>query len=99
MNRSNWASHLPDTTDLLKQIGLGRGPSSRMKAVSSFGVGLALGTGLALLLAPRAGAETRRRLRERFKGRQEQSRCTIDQGNGRAPGDQVSEAETRGLPQ
>ena len=42
--------------------------SAAVSAITFFGVGVALGTGAALLLAPASGAETRRALRGRVEG-------------------------------
>jgi hypothetical protein len=48
--------------DVLGRYGYYRGPSTAMRVLSmagAFGAGVAVGTGLGLIFAPRSGAETR----------------------------------------
>jgi hypothetical protein len=59
------ATHAPSAADLLRYVGLQRRRTRLTRFAQSagwFGAGIAIGGGLALLLAPQNGAETRRRL-------------------------------------
>ena len=70
MTIANLASHAPAVYELLHRIGLERRRSRAIRAAKCagwMGVGLAVGSGLALLLAPRSGPETRERLGEQAK--------------------------------
>jgi hypothetical protein len=70
MTLANLASHAPSAYDLLYRIGLERRRSRAIRAASRagwLGVGMAVGGGLALLLAPRAGSEIREALGEKAK--------------------------------
>jgi hypothetical protein len=70
MTLANLASHAPSAYDLLYRIGLERRRSRAVRAVSRagwLGVGMAVGGGLALLLAPRAGSEIREAIGEKAK--------------------------------
>lgn len=59
------AAHAPSAAEALRWVGLQRSRSrvTRLaQGVGLFGAGVALGGGLALLLAPHSGSEMRRRL-------------------------------------
>ena len=59
-----------DKDDLLGMLGLEarRSDTSRvLKALGTFGIGLLVGAGVALLLAPKAGSELRQDLRTKFR--------------------------------
>jgi hypothetical protein len=59
-----------DKDDVLRMLGLEarRSHGSRMLAtLGSFGVGLLVGAGVALLLAPKAGSELRQNLRAKLR--------------------------------
>ena len=79
-NRPNWrntmmsiadlATRAPSAYDLLNRIGLERRRSRARRAASCagwLGVGMAVGSGLAMLLTPRSGPEVRERLGEQAK--------------------------------
>jgi hypothetical protein len=64
------ASRAPSAYDLLYRLGLERRRSRAMRAASRagwIGVGMALGSGLAMLFTPRSGPEVRERLGEQAK--------------------------------
>jgi hypothetical protein len=64
------ASRAPSAYDLLYRIGLERRRSRAMRAASRagwIGVGMAVGSGLAMLFTPRSGPEVRERLSEQAK--------------------------------
>jgi hypothetical protein len=70
MTLANLASHAPSAYDLLYRIGLERRRSRAIRAASRagwIGVGMAMGGGLTLLLAPRFGAEVREAIGEQAK--------------------------------
>jgi hypothetical protein len=70
-----------DKDDLLNLIGLEtrRGPSDWIvPALSAFSVGLLVGAGVGLLLAPKTGTDLRSDLRNRLQGGQD----ALQQGNG-----------------
>jgi hypothetical protein len=59
-----------DKDDVLGMLGLEarRSDTSRvLKALGTFGIGLVVGAGVALLLAPKAGSELRQDLRTKFR--------------------------------
>jgi hypothetical protein len=62
-----------DRDDLLELVGLQRASSTDWvaPALTALGVGLLVGTGLGLLLAPKAGADLRNDLRERLRAAQD----------------------------
>ena len=62
------ALHLAERVGLYRQRTLRR---RRIERAGLFGAGLAIGSGLAVLLAPRSGPETRRRLRSRLEDARE----------------------------
>jgi hypothetical protein len=60
-----------DKDDLLEYLGLESRRSTAeavLPAVAMFGVGLLVGAGIGLMLAPKSGAELRSDLRERISG-------------------------------
>ena len=62
-----------DPDDLLSKLGLARRPSagdSLAGALVPFGVGMLVGAGIALLLAPRSGRELRAGIRHRVRREQ-----------------------------
>jgi len=64
-----------DKDDLLGLLGLetkGSDAGALLKTLGTFGVGLLVGAGVALLLAPKAGRELRQELRTRL-GRDDES--------------------------
>jgi hypothetical protein len=64
------ANHLLDKDDLLSLVGLRtqRSTGARVaQTIGTVGVGLLVGAGLSLLLAPKAGRETRQDVRERLR--------------------------------
>jgi hypothetical protein len=69
-NLANLASRAPIAYELLHRIGLERRRSRAIRAASCagwIGVGMAVGSGLTLLLTPRTGPEMREHLGERAK--------------------------------
>lgn len=52
--------------------------SAAISAIAFFGVGVALGTGAALLFAPASGADTRRALRGRVEGLKRDAEATFE---------------------
>jgi hypothetical protein len=62
-----------DRDDLLELVGLQRASSTDWvaPALTALGVGLLVGAGLGLLLAPKAGSELRGDLRERLRSAQD----------------------------
>ena len=59
-----------DKNDVLGMLGLEarRSDTSRvLKTLATFGIGLVVGAGVALLLAPKAGSELRQDLRTKFR--------------------------------
>ena len=70
MTIANFASHAPKAYELLQRIGLERRRSRTIRVASCagwIGVGMAVGSGLTLLLTPRSGREMREQLGERAK--------------------------------
>ena len=70
MTISNLASYAPSAYDMLYRIGLERRRSRAMRAASCagwLGLGMAMGSGLAMLLTPRTGQDMRERLGEQAK--------------------------------
>jgi len=70
MTIANLASHAPKAFELLNRIGLERRRSRAIRVASCagwIGVGMAVGSGLTLLLTPRSGPEMREHLGERAK--------------------------------
>jgi len=69
-NLANLASRAPIAYELLHRIGLERRRSRAIRAASCagwIGVGMAVGSGLTLLLTPRSGPEMREHLGEHAK--------------------------------
>jgi hypothetical protein len=57
--------------DILAMLGLQRESTTTerwLERISSFGVGLLVGAGVSLLLAPKSGQELRQDLADRFRG-------------------------------
>ena len=80
-----------DKNDVLGMLGLEarRSQSNRMlTTLGTFGVGLIVGAGLALLLAPKAGSDLRQNLRAKFRR----------EGKGEAVGANGSDSATAGSP-
>jgi hypothetical protein len=70
MTLANLASHAPSAYDLLYRIGLERRRSRAIRAASCagwVGIGMAMGGGLALLLAPRVRSEVTEALGEQAR--------------------------------
>jgi hypothetical protein len=70
MTIANLASRAPIAYELLHRIGLERRRSRAIRVASCagwIGVGMAVGSGLTLLLTPRSGPEMREHLGERAK--------------------------------
>jgi len=70
MTIADLASRAPSAYDLLYRMGLERRRSRAMRAASRagwIGVGMAVGSGLAMLFSPRSGPEVRERLGEQAK--------------------------------
>lgn len=62
---------LPVSRDLVQSAVLAVRPSPRWSLtahVGTFGLGIALGAGVALLCAPKSGRDLRRQLSDRFEG-------------------------------
>ena len=75
-----------DKDDVLGMLGLEarRSDTSRvLKALGTFGIGLVVGAGVALLLAPKAGSELRQDLRTKFRRDGKDSDGDGVAGNGR----------------
>ena len=70
MTIANFASHAPRAFELLQRFGLERRRPRAIRVASCagwIGVGMAVGSGLTLLLTPRSGREMREHLGERAK--------------------------------
>jgi hypothetical protein len=70
MTLANLASHAPSAYDMLYRIGLERRRSRAIRAASRagwIGIGMAVGGGLALWLAPRFGSEVREAIGEQAR--------------------------------
>lgn len=65
--------------DVLGVMGLARRRSYLMQDLALLGVGAAVGAGVALLLAPSSGSETRRRLSQSIEKLSEQAVAKLDQ--------------------
>jgi hypothetical protein len=71
---ANLSHQLPAAFSIAERVGLHRQRTLRRRRIERaglFGVGLAIGSGLAVLLAPRSGSETRRLLRARMEDARE----------------------------
>ena len=71
---------LPSKDDLVKAVGLqarSSGTGELLAALGIFGTGVVLGAGLALLLAPKSGRETRHDIAERVGELSEHLRVTV----------------------
>jgi hypothetical protein len=69
-NFASLASHAPKAHELLRRLGLERRRSRAIRVASCagwIGVGMAVGSGLTLLLTPRSGPAMREHLGERAK--------------------------------
>jgi hypothetical protein len=85
MTIADLASRAPSAYDLLNRIGLERRRSRAMRAASRagwIGVGMAVGSGLALLFTPRSGPEVRERLSEQAKRARDYVAPTDEQDRG-----------------
>ena len=70
MTISNLASYAPSAYEMLYRLGLERRRSRAMRAATCagwLGLGMAMGSGLAMLLTPRTGQDMRERLGEQAK--------------------------------
>lgn len=71
---------LPSKEDLAKAVGLearSSGTGEVLAALGIFGTGVVLGAGLALLLAPKSGRETRHDIAEKVGEMSEQLRVAV----------------------
>lgn len=74
-----------DRDELLSKLGLARRPSAGewlVEALAPFGVGMLVGAGIALLLAPKSGRE----LREGIRNRVRREQLSDDEGRDAAAG-------------
>jgi hypothetical protein len=70
MTISNLASYAPSAYEMLYRLGLERRRSRAMRAATCagwLGLGMAMGSGLAMLFTPRTGHDMRERLGEQAK--------------------------------
>ena len=77
-----------DRDDILEMIGLQRKSSTGAwlaGALGTFGVGILVGAGIGLLLAPKSGRELRDNLRDRFRRIPEDMDETMGSVTGRDP--------------
>jgi hypothetical protein len=76
-----------DKDDILNMFGLETKPSKAVwvaGALGTFGVGMLVGAGIALMLAPKAGRELRNDIRQRMqRGPEDASHMATDLGIGR----------------
>jgi len=80
---SNLAAYAPSAYDLLQRIGLERRRSRATRAATCaglIGVGVAVGSGLAILLNSRSGPEVRERLADRVRRAREYVAPTDGEG-------------------
>ena len=92
-NLANLASRAPIAYELLHRIGLERRRSRAIRAASCagwIGVGMAVGSGLTLLLTPRTGREMREHLGEHAKRARDYVVTNGIEPAGRASAAQVS---------
>lgn len=86
MSLADLAAHqVPTVHQLLSRVGMQRRRSRAVRAAQRagwFGAGVAVGTGLAMLLTPNTGPEMRRRLSSRARRVRE---YVVPQGNGGYP--------------
>lgn len=78
------AATAPQTYDVLRWVGLERRRTRMARAAAGFGwfgVGMAVGSGLALLLTPHDGPEMRRRLSDQVRRARDAS-SSIARGDG-----------------
>ena len=90
MTIADLASRAPSAYDLLYRIGLERRRSRALRAASCagwLGLGMAVGSGLALLFTPRSGPEVRERLGEQARRAREYVAPSDESGEarGRSP--------------
>ena len=93
-NLANLADRAPSVSEVLYRLGLERRRSRAKRAATCagwLGVGMAVGSGLAVLFAPRNGAQTRERLAERAK----RARDYVAPNNAPSGGDDGGEAARR----
>jgi hypothetical protein len=86
MTLANLASHAPSAYDLLYRMGLERRRSRAIRAASCagwMGIGMAVGSGLALWLAPRFGSEVREAISEQAR-RARDYVAPREEGDGRS---------------
>ena len=87
MTIADLASRAPSAYDLLYRIGLERRRSRAIRAASCagwLGLGMAVGSGLALLFTPRSGPEVRERLGEQARRAREYVAPSDETGEARA---------------
>ncbi len=101
MTIADLASRAPSAYDLLYRMGLERRRSRAMRAASRagwIGVGMALGSGLAMLFSPRSGPEVRERLGEQAKRARDYVAPHEDEAHdlrGRSPASSAPSGSTR----
>ncbi|HLL53086.1 MAG TPA: YtxH domain-containing protein [Myxococcaceae bacterium] len=71
-----------DKDDLLELVGLQTRQDSITPVLTAFGVGLLVGAGVGLLLAPKSGREMREDLRGRINGATDQITNTVQSVTG-----------------
>jgi hypothetical protein len=79
--------------DMLGRYGYSRGPSVAVQVLThlgAFGAGMAVGTGLGLIVAPQSGAETRDRISRSFEGAVNKVKAKVGRSNGHIVTDDVA---------
>jgi hypothetical protein len=80
--------------DVLGVVGLARRRSNVLQSLALLGVGAAVGAGVALLLAPASGSETRKRLSQSVQELGEQAVAKLEQAQDAATAQSRSNHET-----